>query len=194
MDLRPWSSTMLSRIRGKSSSASIPRISRGTPGSIATHRPSSSSSQIPGALPCLLESIAAPSGIIACAMLDSGKGPVRPEASPSLLASTRAMASSRCISRPNIFAIDGLRHVVGGRTKSTRRDDAPVRSSASLHRFAMSSAVSPTVVRRTISTPIAASSRARCAEFVSTVNPSSSSSPMVTIFDSSSAHPVITRP
>ena len=50
---------------GISSSDSIERISRGTPGNIATHRPRLSSIKIPGALPCGFGIIVAPSGIIA---------------------------------------------------------------------------------------------------------------------------------
>ena len=51
--------------RGRTSSASMPRISRGTPGIIATQRRFSSSSQIPGAEPWRLVRIPAPSGISA---------------------------------------------------------------------------------------------------------------------------------
>ena len=50
--------------RGSSSSASIPRISRGTPGNIAHHRPRSSSSQMPGAVPWRFVSTVASRGIM----------------------------------------------------------------------------------------------------------------------------------
>ena len=59
-------------IAGRSSSASMPRISRGTPGSIATQRPRSSSSQIPGAEPYRLVRMLAPAGISACVRLEAG--------------------------------------------------------------------------------------------------------------------------
>lgn len=105
--------------------------------------------------------------------------------------------SSRYIRRPKIAAIAGfvMSSLVGPRPPVVMTPS--LRSSASRTAEPISSAESPAVVRRVISTPIAASSRARCAAFVSIVNPSSSSSPIVTtsIFKRISAgdHAAITR-
>src|SRR5689334_6100170 len=56
---------------------------------------------------------------------------------------------------------------------------APVRDSASPTASRMAAGVSPTLVRRTTRTPMAASARAISAPLVSSVKPSSSSVPMV---------------
>ena len=167
------------RSRGSSSSASIPRISRGTPGSIATHRPRSFSSQIPGADPWRLVRMVAPSGITACCRFDTGNGPGHPREAHSA-SSWSTTDSSRRIARPKSAAIDGL-------VRSSDVGPSPpvvitpsARSSASPTTAAMATASSPTDVRRAMVIPTAASSRARCAPFVSIVNPSSSSSPIVT--------------
>ena len=165
-------------IRGNTSSASMPRISRGTPGIIATQCPFSSSSQIPGAEPWRLVSIPAPSGISAWLLFVAGNVPPGNRARQRS-SSAAAISSSSTIFRPKIFAMDGLvrSSLVGPRPPVVIT--APVRSSASRTADAILSASSPTVVRRTISTPASARVRAMCAALVSIVKPRRSSSPIV---------------
>ena len=167
------------RMSGRSSSANMPRISRGTPGIIATHRPRSSSRKTPGALPCLLARTRAPRGIITCCRLTSG-GSARRLVSHSSRRCSHCSAS-KTRSRPNRAAIAGLvrSSEVGPRPPVVMT--APPRSRASRTAPAMSAARSATDVRRPIDTPMAASSRASQAPLVSMVRPSSSSSPIVTI-------------
>ena len=173
------SPVMRARMRGISESASMPRISRGTPGSMAAQRPRSSSSQMPGAEPWRFSRMVAPSGMSACCLLLSGSSPGQPRAFHRRRRLS-TISSSRIMKRPKMEAMDGLvRSSLVGPSPPVVIT-APVRSSASRTALAISPASSPTDVRRATVMPCCASSRARCAPLVSMVKPSRSSSPIVT--------------
>ena len=154
---------------------------------MATQRPRSSSSQMPGAEPWLLRSLVAPSGIIACWRLAAGIS--RPKRVRHRSAIQAKCSSSKRISRPNSTAMEGLvrSSLVGPRPPVVIT--APARSRPSRTAAAICVASSPTVVRRSISTPMSARWRARYAAFVSMVKPRSSSSPIVTSSIFMSGHP-----
>ena len=175
-------------IAGSSSSASMPRISRGTPGSIATQRPRSSSSQMPGAGAVTVGEHARALGNLAWVRFVAGNAAVGKARAPALL-DPRRDAPRRAPSRARrASAIAGLvRSSLVGPSPPVVIT-APVRSSASRTAAAICSASSPTVVRRTTSTPLAASAREMCAAFVSIVKPRRSSSPMVTSSTCSERH------
>ena len=168
-----------SRSRGSSTSRVIPRNSRGTPGSMATHRPAASSSQMPGAEPCAFASTIAPSGIIACSRFVAGSSPGQPRAFQRWR-SDSSIAWSRRIARPKWAASAGLVRSSAVGPSPPLVITAPVRCIPSATAETMAAASSPTAQRRTTWTPTSAASRAKNAEFVSTVKPSSSSSPTVT--------------
>ena len=168
-----------SRRCGMMVSASMPRISRGTPGSMATQRCCASSSQMPGADPWRLGRIVQPSGTMACWRLLAGSScPKRLRHRSSRAA---RISGSRTIPRPKIEAIAGLVMSSAVGPSPPVVITAPVRSRASCTALAMAVASSPQVARRTMRTPRVANSRARCAALVSIVKPRSSSSPIVTI-------------
>ena len=166
-------------IRGSSSSANIPRISRGTPGSIATQRWSPSSSQMPGADPCRFGRIVAPEGMYACCRFVCGISPGQPYDFQRTRNASQ-MAASNSISRPKILAMAAFVRSSAVGPNPPVVIAAPVRASASCTAEAISSAASPTLDRRAIPMPTAESSRAMKAAFVSMVKPSNSSSPIVT--------------
>ena len=105
-------------------------------GSIATQRPRSSSSQMPGAEPWLFFSLRAPSGSIACCLFAAGIGRWNSRVKRSSIQAR--CSSSSTISRPNSAAIDGLvrSSLVGPRPPVVMT--APVRSSASRTAVAIS--------------------------------------------------------
>jgi len=164
--------------RGSTSSTSSPRISRGTPGSSTATRPRASSIHSPGAVPRGLGRMVAPSGTSAWVRLTAGIGrPNRwnraaiPASSPS--SSTSRLPNS---SATTVFVMSSR---VGPRPPVVTKQ--PVRSSASATAARIASGRSATVTRRVISAPTAARARPSSAAFESTVYPSSSSVPMVTI-------------
>ena len=134
----------------------MPRISRGTPGSIATQRPRSSSSQMPGRRAVVVAQLARALGQHRLLAVRRGHRALEqraPSAPPSRRgAPRRAPCRARTAPRSSGFVRSSL---VGPRPPVVIT--APVRSSASRTAAAIASAVSPTVVRRAISTPSAAS-------------------------------------
>jgi hypothetical protein len=114
---------------------------------------------MPGADPWLLRSLRAPSGSIACCRLAAGIGRWNSRVNRSSIQAR--CSSSSTMPRPNSAAIEGLvRSSLVGPSPPVVIT-APARSRPSRTAAAIASAVSPTVVRREISTPSAASVRAR---------------------------------
>ena len=141
--------------RGRTSSSRSPRISRGTPGSSTATLPRGSSSHSPGAVPRGFGSTVAPSGTSAWRRFAGGIGqrPIRRKRASR--ASSRPVSSTK--GRPNSCATTVL--VMSSRVgpKPPVVMTKPVRSRASPTAARMSSGRSATLVRRTTSTPAAAS-------------------------------------
>ena len=115
--------------RGTIASCSSPRISRGTPGMVATKRPWASSIQTPGAEPWRFSSSAAPSGSMNCRALLSGIA--RPKRARQRSASFASAGSCSTSGRSNASArLSCVRSsAVGPRPPVV--STAPVRASAS---------------------------------------------------------------
>src|SRR5690349_20450635 len=151
------------------------RISAGTPGSMMT-RPGGPSIQSPGAVPQRFRRTAAPSGTSAwLRLLAAGTRPMRANRSTK---SAHTWSSNRS-GIPNSPATACLLRSSRVGPRPPVVSTAPVRASASATADRMASGSSPTLARRTTCAPTAEAARASSAPFVSTVNPSSSSVPMV---------------
>ena len=155
-----------SRKIGITVSVSSPRISLGTPGSVITQRPCSSSIQSAGAEPKRFSITRAPRGTSACTTLIFGIS--LPKRRKRLSTCASASASVRS-SLPNAAARPTRVRSSAVGPSPPEVITAPVRSSPSRIARAIRSGSSPTVSCRTTATPISERARAMKAALVSIV-------------------------